>query len=354
MMKLFVLFLLCFFSTFSFAQKNEDVIVEPEPHKTEEYFKQDNSSGIKTVYIISKNKKTNFTNDTLNADFYNVEGLKTQTIRFEKNSPVSKLDIEYDENRNRKTSIYTQNNIKERTGTTEFKYNEKNQLLEEEFKSVFAGSTERTVTKKYNYINQKLIDKSIYQSDKLSQKDSFIYDGDKLILHELTYSSGHNNFENVYTYNESGQLIRRETNSLNKDNQKIIYGKADYRYNDDKLVFISEMEGQNLQNNEAVLTFYDYYENGKISKMRVEHKSFYREVAYIYDGRKIVSINVHTNTDNSAYLKFWTSTFGNYIDKMPFNYKEEFGYDHKDNFINKKIFINNELINEVTYLIDYY
>lgn len=352
--KLFILIILCLFTTFLFAQKNEDVIVEPEPHKPEQYFKDYNPSGIKTVYIISKNKNTNFVNDTLNVECYNKQGLKTQIIRYEKNIPAGILDILYDEKGNRKESISSFVKVKGRTGISKFRYDQHNQLLAEEYRSVFAGKTERTVDKKYTYDNQKLVERKIYQSNTLSQTDSFFYNKERLIFHKQTYHTGNNNYENIYTYNGSGLLTKRETYSDFNHNQKNIFGKAEYSYEDDQLVYVSEMEGLNLQNNELVQTRYDYDEKGKISKMRVEYKSFYREVTYTYDGQKIVSICVNTNTDNSAYMKFWTSTYGNHIDKMPFDYKEEFGYDSKNNFINKKIFINDELVNEVSYIIEYY
>lgn len=353
-MKYFTIFLFSLFSMISFAQKNEDVIVEPEPHKLDEYFKRYNSTGIKKVYTISKNKKTNFTDDTLNIDLYNKDGLKIQTIRYEKNSPSSSLELIYDDNRNIVKTIFSQNKIKERIGITDFVYDDRNQLIEEFYKSIFEENIERTVTKKYKYIDKKLVEKAIYQTNNLAQKDSFFYSKNNLTLHKIVYSSGNNDFENIYTYNKLGQLEKKETNSIFKNSQKNIFGKTAYKYEDNKLISISEMEGKNLSNREPVLTFYSYDNNGKLSKMRVEYKSFYREIDYEYSGQKIISINVITNTDNSAYMKFWTSTFGHYIEKMPFNYKEIFDFDHKDNLIRKKIFINDELIHEVNYIIEYY
>lgn len=353
-MKYFTIILSSLFSMISFAQKNEDVIVEPEPHKLDEYFKKHNPSGIKKVYIISKNKKTDFTNDTLNVDLYNEDGLKTHTIRYEKNSPASNLQLIYDDNRNLVKSIYTQNKVKERTGITDFKYDNENQLTEEYYKSIFGENIERTVTKKYKYIDKKLVEKTIYQTNNLTQTDSFFYSKNNLTSHKTVYSLGNNDFENTYTYNKLGQLEKKETYSISKDGQKNLFGKATYKYEKDKLISISEIEGKNLLNNEPVLTYYHYGNNGKISKMRVEYKSFYREVDYEYSGQKIISINVITNTENSAYMKFWTSTFGHYIDKMPFTYKEVFDFDDKDNLIRKKILINDELINEVNYIIEYY
>src|SRR5690554_2295381 len=152
-MKYSIIILFSLFSIISFAQKNEDVVVEPEPHRLDEYFKKDNHSGIKKIYTISKNKKTNFTNDTLNVDLYNKQGLKIQTVRYEKNSPASNLQFIYDDNRNHVKSIYTKNKVKERTSITEYKYDSNNQLIEEDNQSMFAGSLERTVTKKYKYID---------------------------------------------------------------------------------------------------------------------------------------------------------------------------------------------------------
>lgn len=354
-MKYFTFILLSLCSIISLAQKNEDVIVEPEPHILYEYFKKDNHSGIKKVYTISKNKKTNFANDTLNIDLYNEQGLKTQTIRYQKNSPTSNLQFIYDENGNQVKSIYSQNNVKDRTDITIFKFNSNNQLIEEDFQSLFAGSLERSVTKKYKYIEDKLVEKSIFQNNILTQTNSFLYDNKKLMLHKQVYSSGNNNYENIYIYDKSGNLIQRETKGIYIPNGTTeLIGIVKYQYENDKLISVIESEWQNFQNNESVLTFYDYNEDNKISKMRVEYKSFFREVNYEYKNQKIVSIKVFTNTDNSAHMKFWTSTFGNYISEMPYHYKEQFDHDDKGNLTSKKIFVNNELIHEVHYIIEYY
>ena len=354
-MRYFIIIIFSIFSIISFAQKNEDVIVELEPHRLDEYFKKDNHSGIKKVYTISKNKKTNFANDTLNVDLYNEQGLKIQTVRYEKNSPASNLQFIYDDNRNHVKSIYTQNKVKERTSITEYKYDSNNQLIEEDNQSMFAGSLERTVTKKYKYIDGKLVEKSIYQNNTLNQINSFFYDNDNLILHQQIYLSGNNNYENTYIYDGSGKLIQRETKAIyTPNNTTELIGIVKYQYENEKLTSVIESEWQNFKNNESVLASYSYNENNKLSKMRVEYKSFFREVNYEYSNQKKVTINVVTNTDNSAYMKFWTSTFGNYIEKMPFNYKEQFDHDEKENLISKKIFINDELIYEVNYIIEYY
>lgn len=349
-----LILIICLIATFSFAQKNEDVIVEPEPHKQGEYFKEKNPTDIKTVYIISKNKKTNFANDTLNVDYYNLQGLKTRTIRYEKNSPASILDISYDEKGNRKESIYSLNKLKERKGITVFRYDEENQLLAEEYQSTFAGKTERTIDKKYTYNSQKLVERNIYQTHTLSQTDSFFYDKDRLTLHKQTYHTGNTNYENIYTYNKSGQLTKRETYSIDSHNKKNIFGKAEYNYKGGQLVFVSEMEGLNLQNNQPVQTHYYYDKTGKISKMRVTYKSFYSEVTYTYEDLKLASIQANTNTKNNAYLKFHMATYGHQVDEVPFSYKEQFHYDTKGNLINKQTLINDELIYEVDYIIEYY
>lgn len=355
MKQMFFIIMLSLLPIISFAQKNEDVMVEPEPHRLDEYFKEKNLTKVKTVYIISKNKKTNFTNDTLNVYFYNKQGLKIRTIRYEQNRPASNLEIIYDEKGNQKKSLYTQTKVKERTGVTEFKYDDQNQLIAEEYKSVFAGNPERTITKNYKFIDNKLAEKTIYQTNTLSQTDSFIYDKNKLVLHKQTYSSGNNNYENIYTYDESEQLIKRETKGIyTPTGTPELVAIVKYEYENGKLKSITESEWKNKQNNEPVLTYYTYGENGKVSKMRVEYKSFYSEVDYEYSGQKIISINVVTNTDNNAYMKFWTATYGHSVDKMPFKYKEQFDYDPKDNLTGKKIFMNDDLINETMYVIEYH
>lgn len=354
-MKKLIFLLFCVITVHSFAQKNEDVLVEPQPHLLKQYHPNVSSSGKKTVYTIVKKQGFNSINDTMQVDFYNGQGFKVKTVRYENNQPESSLEFRYDENGNEVETKYEKRSLQNVTSFTESTYNSQNRLIQIQSKTKRLDDITISNTKKYNYKDDQLIEKKIYQGKNNSQIDSFFYHNKLLTHHKLIYTQAIYAFENNYAYNHTGQLILKETRNIIKDKStKELSGKTEYTYEKGNLVAVIELEGKNLTNQEPVRTFYSYDADDQLSKMRVEYKSFYRDVKYEYEDAKISSIQVISNSDNNAYLKFWVATFGNMISEFPFQYEEKFTYDDKANLISKKILLNDELIREIVYHIEYY
>lgn len=345
----------CLLTVPTFAQKNDDVLVEPQPHQLNQYYPNVSSSGKKVVYTIVKAQGFNLVNDTLNADFYNEQGFKIKKVRYENNQPESSLELRYDENGNEIESKYEKRNLKNVLSFTESTYNSQNRLIQVQSKTKKLDDIEINLTKKYNYKDDQLIEKKIYQGKNNAQIDSFFYHNKLLVQHKLIYTQAIYAFENSYAYDHKGQLILKETRSFDKDKgTKELTGKTEYTYGKGKLIAVTELLAKNLIKKEHVRTFYSYNSNDQLATMRVEYNSFYREVKYEYTGEKISTIKVISNSDNNAYLKFWVATYGNVISEFPFQYQEKLTYDDKDNLISKKIFLNEEPIREILYHIEYY
>lgn len=182
----------------------------------------------KVEYI--DDQTVNYINDNGNTEcFYNGKIIKQDYI--DDNGSTSYKTFEYDENGNLLKVIEYD---KEGTTSTEYtRYNNGSPLKVIRYSSLNEdkefGISARTIKEIYEYAQDgRMLSRAQYFNDEISFKDTFEFDLNNRLIHEISndYNDSSYNREYSYSYNDEGYLIKKD-NLLNADSY------TEYIYNDD-------------------------------------------------------------------------------------------------------------------------
>ena len=339
------LYLLTFLPLFALSQDQTEIPDIPKPYNPKPYFDQINNTNIKKVNIISKKKENNFRDDTSFVYEYNQLGQEVNSFRYEYNKRINKTEMKYDKNNNQtEWTILDRNDI---VTTTKFYYNPFNKLDSTKQVSYRQGKITNTNRNSYTYEKGKLKWKQIISNDMVNRNDFYNYRDSVLIAYK-SVSSPTGYFISNYNYDNNNQLIEKTTTHY-FNTQTEFWNKKNFNYKNGKLISEEEL----TYDNKKIFTYYYYDNNDRLNRIKSIFGENDKEIEFDYNNNSSVDkITVNANS-NSPYLKFYIPLRLDNV-TFPIKYTETFIYDSKNNLINKKYFVGEELVQEGVYVIEYY
>lgn len=336
--------LLTLFPFYLFGQDQIETNIIPKPYNPKPYFDKLNKTNPKKVTIVTKQKQDKFTDDTLYVYEYNESGQQVSSYRYEHNKITSKTIMKYDKYDNQ--IEWTMFEPNQTYTTTKFYFNKLNQLDSTKQISYKEQRITHTSRYTYNYEKGKLKSRQIIFNDLLNRTDNYNYN-DSLLSEFKSITSPSAYFISSFAYDNYSNLI--EVNTTHFFNTKSeLWNKKNFTYQNEKLISEEEL----TYDNKKMFAQYHYNIDNKLQKIVSTFGENKRVIEFSYNDFDINEITVTTNS-NSAYLKFYIPfALENY--SFPLTYREKFDYDKKNNLTNKKTYINNELMKETLYIIDYY
>ena len=343
-MKLRFRWIWIFVPFYGFSQDPIEIKDIPAPYQPKPYFDDINNTGVKNVLLLSSKKGAQLKADTMYKFHYNRNGQKDSSIRYELNQLSNKTILSYDQyNQMTQWVIFDKDGLET---TTKFYYNPNRQLDSTRQLMIKKGKIIQSSNFKYAYQNRQLINKQIIMNDVVNRSDSFSYSGDllkqyKSELSPLAY------FVSSYIYNSDSTLQKKDIIHY-YGSKKEAYNNKCFFYENKQLVFEEEITYDNKQ----ILTHYTYDSLKKLHQIISNYEQNNRTVEFEYNDFAIKQVTVRTNSNN-AYLKYYIPLSLNNI-SFPLNYVEQYEYDSRKNLISKKHYIENELVQEEKYIIEYY
>jgi len=337
-------FFLMFLPGFVFAQDQVELKVIPKPYNPKPYYDQLNSSGIKKVSIIARQKKDHFDNDTTYVYEYNQAGQQVSSSRYEHNKEASRTLMKYDQNNNQvQWSILEP---KETITTTNFYYDVYNKLDSTRQISTRQQKTIHTSRYAYQYKNSKIVARQIFFNSVQNRDDYYQY-RDSLLTKFKSIWNPDVYYLSTYQYDTHQQLTEVYTTHYFGSRSEL-WNKKNFWYQDGQLTSEEEL----TYDNKKILNQYEYYPQKKLKKIVSSYLDKKQEIEFDYNEFGVSEITIKANS-NSAYLKFYIPLS---LENMafPMLYKETFMYDNKHNLVSKKHYVNDELIKEVIYQVEYY
>ncbi|MFY7963901.1 MAG: hypothetical protein ACOVO1_03295 [Chitinophagaceae bacterium] len=338
------LFLFTFLPLFVLGQDQIETTIIPKPYNPKPYFDQLNKTKLKKVIIISKQKQDNFKDDTTYVYEYNEYGQQVSSLRYENNKITTKTIMKYDKYDNQiEWKIFEPNQT---LTTTNFYFNQFNQLDSTKQVSYREKKIIHTSRYAYQYENGKLKFRQIIFNNILNRDDSYDYN-DSLLVNYKSILSPDVYFVTNYSYDNYSHLA--EINTTHFFNTKSeLWNKKNFNYQNGKLISEEEL----TYDNKKIFAHYYYNLDNKLQKIVSTFAENNRDIEFEYNDFDIKEITVNTNS-NSTYLKFYIPLRLENV-TFPIVYKEKFTYDKENNLINKKNFVNDDLVKESVYLIEYY
>ncbi len=346
-MKKIFAFLSIFLSFSIFSQKvvmeRPDEVIEPNPF-IEEYFK-DHYDYTKFKEMISLNlaKAKDFKADTIYRTIFNKQGQVLTKTRYRGNVPKTITKYSYLSDGNLKSWNYGdgKSNIK-----ASYFYNNENQIrqiLQYHLRNRKSGlDSSLQGNSKFIYENSRLQKISSIQT----KADTYHYEKDRLIRKTGGYIS------KLFSYYPNGNL-REITEFMGSeiDRSKLMGIKKYYYNRENLLVCDSILTSSNFETKTYQVTHYEYDENQKLKKFRVDFGSSYSEVEFSYENKRLKTSQVKTNDVNYkvAYLRFPIPSGIPLNPSGLMNYKDEFFYDNNGNKTGKKVFVEGALFFEMKF-----
>lgn len=330
--------------TFREPAPHKDAI--PEPFERVYFTDHNRYDKVASIATVSRSREKGFTPDTLNIRYFDT-GLLIKEVRYEKNVPVYTSCFSYYSNRNLALWQLTD---KGRFTHTLFQYDSLARIKEiAQFRITKANGisdTLRTSHTSFTYSAEGLkeIGRAFYHDMRI---ETFAYTAGKLVRK----TEGRNHTE--FTYDGYGNLIGTAEYS-GTGNDPVLLARGKFSFNGLNQLVADSMQGAgHLRQGKYSVTVYDYDSAGNLRMMETRLDSFYRKAVFHYTDQRINSVNLITNRQNSAYLRFWISHRIEDYYSFPIDYREVYTYDHHDNRIAKLIYVNDELFSEIRYDIRY-
>lgn len=226
--------------------------------------------------------------------------------------------------------------------------------------------------------NGKLIEKIIFKEDG-SISENQTYDGKDKLLSKRQFTSNNEYIDTKYSWennkntlitrrNQDGSLFDKEVFLYNNNllveqqkfnNKEVLTNRSTFTYNTKNQLVVEKI----FENKEVIQSSfeYDYDNNGnRVSESKLDNNLdvIYRTI-YKYQNGLIVEEATYTNGDklesqikrtfdfkNRLVVKTIFDSFDNSTDR------EEFGYDDNDNTISWKVYKNEKLSSQTTYIFD--
>lgn len=350
-LKLFLLLLVLLGLAESLSgQYNTDAVVEGKPHQLQPYFPDQDTSGIKSVAIVTTfDRIRNRENDTSFYKQYDRSGF---------------MEVKYGfENGVRKDTLYTEYN---ESGSYRFQYEPKNpEKLQTEYSREINADGQKVKTMSRNlkgrdtiltrehlyfYQDGQLIRKEFQSNGKINRTDSLFYENGLLKEYRTTdIQAGNRRVSTSYQYDSAGNLLNRK---INQDHPIVVETEdVDYKYENGRIVEKSIRMRHGAELSHKVL--FDYYPDGKLKSVEARKDEKHRKIEFHYeDGRKS-AVQIETNAWNGAWLEYHIP-FNIFGAEMPCHVTELYKYDEKGRLIRKEHYLEEELVKLIEYHIEYY
>lgn len=341
-----------FFASLSFSlfsQKTSvdwpDVLIEPDPFKTEYYWDHNDYTKIKQMFSLNHTKAKAFKVDTIYITNFNREGQIIEKTRYRKNKSGAKTEYRYSEKGNLTSWYYVD---KHSRISAKYIYNDKNQIIQIQQYNLKAGKVGFDSILKQNselFYGKNGLEKI---NGLRGNSEVYIYKNDRLTQKKGGYIS------KKIEYDQIGNLCQITEFFGPKIDSNSMRGIKKYSYNDENLLICdSILTSANFESKIYQITHYEYYENQKLKKFRAEFANSYSEVEFKYENNRLKTSQVKTNDVNFkvAYLRFPIPSGIPLNHKGILNYKDEFYYDKNGNKTGKKVFVEDELFFEMKFIL---
>lgn len=345
-MKNHFLFLSLFCSLSLLAQKTTldrpDLIIEPDPFKTE-YFKDHYDYSKFKEMIVLKTK--GFKLDTLSKNTYDKDGKISKKTRYSNNTAKIFTQYGYLDNDLLKNWVYTSRGTNIRAI---YSYDEQGKILKiQQYdlrlrKGVKDSSLKST--SKFEYENARL--KTIKSNNGLIE--NYVYENDNLVYKTGGYIS------KAFVYDDAGNLAElTEYMGGIVDESKLMGTKKFYYNKRNLLICDSILTSANFESKTYQITHYEYDEEERLKKLKVQFGQSFNEMNFEYQNNRIFNCLVRTNDVNYkvAYLRFPMPSGIVPNSSGIVNYRDEFRYDSNGNKISKKVFVDDALFFDIRFLL---
>lgn len=353
-MKGLILLLLCV-PTLLLAQQryrealNQDpfMLVDPEPHKMTPHYDYLNTTGLKKVVLITTKKWYNPTQDTMNIEHYNKDGLKVQTIRYGKGIPESATQHFYDDRKNYISWELYSYKKPSRVTKVVFTYSANNKLIKTLNLELNENDTLVKTVTHLEYEKNMLVSLEAERGGQPYASRKITYENGKVTRATFKVVAL---TETAFTYNDKGLLV-----DVTEKMGESLYSSNTYEYDSfGRLIKHRRQTASNIADKSYQTTEYSYNPDGTVCYMYNTYKDYYQKINFEYANGKQKNLKIETNGE-SAYLKnFIPFTLSGQNHTYPLLYEEQWEYDNRGNVIKKKYYANSELFQELVFSVEYY
>jgi hypothetical protein len=349
----------------------------PQPYSLKPHYDKINTTGLKKACMIYS--ESNGKTDTINAEYYNKEGQRYKSVRYEKGKPSSEIAYVYNKNNyETETESVTYNRPNNKTKTL-YHYDNDGRPFIMEGVTLYNKDTAHTDKGTYFYKDNKLVTRQVFTHKTYFRLITYHYTGNRLdsihnISPDLTpnlpelsvnrhtaYINGKYDtlkykvsFLDKYFYDPIGNLTKIESIHI-RGHIRDTTAHTLYTYDTQgRIIADSTLTSSNLPGKFYHCGYYTYDTANRLIKMRATYKDKYRNVEFTYDGDRMTHIKVVSNSTSSAYLIFWVPYGINTIDGKEYEFEEQRFYDEHGNIILKKQLVNGELYKEILFGVEYY
>lgn len=354
--RLYFTLVLVLLTTNLFSQNNWEVEISPRPYEGKPYYGNIVSTPLKKVIIISHGGKSLPKNDTLSIINYNTKGFIFTNLSYEKGKANSKYTFRYD---NKNTYLGNNEEHLKKSSVdsyTKIGYN-KNKIRNTEYDcSIRNKDTIQRIFRKYTYNDQnQLTAREDFYKNELSLKDEYIYNN-KLLTTKKSFNYPFNpkKYSETQLSYSSVNLLSDEIDLQINDATIDTTSTVHYSYSNGKLTE-QNLIIFNTNKKNRINTKYSYNSCNDLENIFVTRDLDTLKVDYSYDSncRRIIK-KAESNTKNSFPECNMAVNLFVLNPKLTFEYTEEYLYDNKGNIIEKKYLLNGDLINKITYILEYY
>ena len=282
------------------GQYNVDQRVESKPHELQPYFPEHDTSGMKSVAIITVFDSLRRTvNDTSYYNFYNTEGHRIIQFGYDDGIRRDTLYSSYSEDGN---SVRHYNPLDSSKTQREYfkELNDKGRPLKKGFIDCMKGGTFRNEHVFY-YENEQLTCKHWLRNEQPYRVDSLHYKDDLLLEYRALHKGASAQiFSTKYQYDTAGYLFNRQV--VQEKPSSFLFENTDFTYTDGRIIrkSIIEKNGQPIKHE---LKF-EYYEDGKIKRLEARKDDNYRYTDYFYKNNVRASLKLKATQRTVLGLSF--------------------------------------------------
>ncbi len=335
------------------AQYPSEVRVVKEPYEVNYYNNYDMSKK-KIKDFIAYVEKDNGTKDTLRFERFNEKGELSQSIYLFGGKRQKIFHYSYYKSSIGPVVQYEEEDLKKKqiTGVCIIQKNKLGQNIVETFMAINGKDTTSRSYKKFFYNEKNQLTRVEHILNKLNLAQNYFYERDRLIKLETRSGINMNNKQEIeYLYNNEGLPIAIN-HYLFTDTTKYLLKYNKYKYKDG-LIAEEDYIGTN-QFDKITKAKYQYAPDSTISKIVVQRDTFFKEIDYSFNNKKITSIKVRTNALTELNREYTTSSYFYLPSQLPATSEFKFLYDEYGNIITNSTYINDKFMGSSYQKITYY